>query len=398
MMMPTEGPKTSLMEDLQDLGLVEGNITAKSNETLGRKSDAQGGDYAGPDDGSQGPYDEAGYMKSVGDGPAGSRKEVQVRSDGNFKKDAKEAEYDEYDDEDVVFETESTNRKMVPAFLIPSDQEVQEAEERAEVDTEADRLNRAWEVVNTYFSEDEDGLNEDGLRGVINAMGYALNIAVEDIANLTVENERVIEAVNELTGLLQEAENALYEGGHNGMDYPDDDDDDDDKKDDDDDDKKGYDSYDDDEDESKKKMPPWLQKKDESRRYRGRVLTEDCELTSLASELRYIGESRTTRAIDVQSELIEGYESILDTCSDVVARIIDVITEDADLEEGEELEFYEDDERVQVARFFESIADDATRYLSRLADGDVPFRIAQADLGKLYGDMEKGIETMHTVE
>ena len=113
MMLPTEGPKTSLMEDLQDLGLAEADITAKSNETLGRKSDAEGGDWVGPDDGSQGSHNEKGYMQS-GDKAAGSRKEVQVRSDGNFKKEAK-AE-DEDNDGDVV--AEAGNGKMVPAFLI----------------------------------------------------------------------------------------------------------------------------------------------------------------------------------------------------------------------------------------------------------------------------------------
>ena len=394
MMLPNTGPTSTLMEDLSDLGLVEAQNKEPSAKSNAKGSgyaqpDAKGGDYAGPPPEGEGGYHKEGdFAVDAGDSAAGARRNVPVRQDGNVGPSASNPakNEDEEGDEETVVESSG---KMVPAFLIPTEEEVQEAEEQQQALAEEDRLSRAWEVVNTYFSEDDDGLNEEGLRGVINAMGYALNTAVEDIANLTVENERLTEAVNELTGLLHEAESGLYEGGYNGkMDY-DDEDEDKDKDDDEDEEKKG------------KKLPPWLKgKKDdyEESRNRSANLTEDEDLASLASELSTLGESRATRAIDAQAELVEAYEGILSSCSEIVERIIDVMADDAGLEEGDEFEVDEDDERLQIARFFESIADDASKYLSRLADGDVPFKVAQADLGKLSADMEKGIDAMHTVE
>ena len=116
-----------------------------------------------------------------------------TRGDGKFDKEAKA--------EDI-----EAGGKMIPSFMIPTEAEVHEAEEEAQVQTEEDQLTRAWQVIHSYFSEDNDGLNESGLRGVINAMGFAVNTCVEDIANLTVENTRLTEAVSELTGLLYESE------------------------------------------------------------------------------------------------------------------------------------------------------------------------------------------------
>ena len=394
MMLPTTGPTTSLMEDLSDLGLVEGNkepAAASNKKGSGyAQADEKGGDYAGPP-----PEDEGGYYKEgdfavdAGDAAAGKRRNVGVRQGGlNRAEVGPNAQnpalnQDDWDEEDTVVAEQ--NGKMVPSFLIPTDREVYEAEAQAEIVAEEDKLSRAWEVVNSYFTEDDDGLNEDGLRGVINAMGYALNTAVEDIANLTVENERMTEAVNELTSLLHEAEAGLYEGGYNGKmgDYDDEDKDDDEDEDED----------DDDEDEKSKKRRPW-----EESRSRRANLTEDRALTSLASELSTLGESRQSRAIDAQTRLVEAYEGVYGACADIVERIVDVMADDADLAEGEEFEVDEDDERLQIARFFESIADDATKYLSRLSDGDVPFKIAEADLNKLHSDMNKGIDAMHTVE
>ena len=69
-----------------------------------------------------------------------------------------------------------------------------------------------------------------------------------------------------------------------------------------------------------------------------------------------------------------------------------------DVTEAEDLEVDESSDRVQLARFFESIAGDAEVYLEALTSGEVPFKVAEADLSKLYGDLERGIEQMHDVE
>lgn len=386
MMLPTTGPTTSLMEDLGVLGLVEGEAPAAKSNAKGKgyaKPDAQGGDYAGPPpEGEGGAYVEGDFAIDAGDPAAGKRRNVGVRSGGlnrssvgpDAANPARAAEDEEWDDEDYVAES---NGKMVPSFLIPTDYEVMEAEEAAEELAEETRLNRAWEVVRSYFTESDDGLNEEGLRGVCNAMGFALNTAVEDIANLTVENERLAEAINELTYLLREEDES--------------DDDDDDyakfmkaKK---------ASKKDDDDDEDDDEAEGW---KGESYGRRAN-LNESYELASLASELHSLGESRGTAAINRQSDLIASYEELHNVCSDVVEGIIDVMIDDAGLVEGEELEIDESDERVQIARFFESIVEDASRYLGRLSDGDVPFKVAEADLSKLHSDMQKGIDAMHSV-
>ncbi len=386
MMMPTTGPTTSLMEDLGVLGLVEGaDAPAAKSNAKGKgyaKSDADGGDFAGPPpEGEGGHYKEGDFAVDSGDKAAGARRNVGVRWRGlnraavgpDAANPARAAEDEEWDDEDYVAES---NGKMVPSFLIPSEYEVMEAEEEAEALAEEDRLTRAWEVVQSYFTESDDGLNEDGLRGVCNAMGFALNTAVEDIANLTVENERLAEAVNELTSLLHE-----------------DDDEDDDE--DEDDDQAAYMKYMRAKAKSKKKDDD-DEGMEESYGRRAN-LSESYELSSLASELNSLGESRGTAAINRQSDLIESYEELRDSCAEIVESIIDVMVDDAGLEEGEELDVDESDERVQIARFFEGIVEDASRYLYRLSDGDVPFKVAEADLSKLHTDVQKGIDAMHSV-
>ena len=391
MMLPAQGPTSSLMEDLGDLGLIEGkseNLAEAKNSEPSAKSnakgsgyaqtDAKGGDYAGPNDGKEGPhYKEGDYMVDAGDTAAGSRFNVPVRSGGLDRSEVgpsasnpAKAE-DEYYEGDTVVEG---SQKMVPNFLVPTEEEVAEAEEEDAALAEERMLESAWETVNAYFSEDEDGLNEAGLRGVINAMGYALNVAVEDIANLSSENYRLSEAVDELTGLLHEAESCPDEDEDDGK-------------------KKG------------KKLPPWMKKKDddyddeveESRAYSAN-LTESYDDSSLLDELRNLGEDRAIQAVDTQSKLIEGFETCASACREIVDRIVDVMAEDQGVSEAEDLVIDDEDERVQLAQFFESIADDADAYLARLSDGDVPFRVAEADLNKLYGDMERGIEQMHTAE
>jgi len=402
MMLPTQGPTSSLMEDLLDLGLVESqnqdNSLTEANKGAPStdnkkgagyaKSDDKGGDYAGPDDGKEGYYKEGEFMLNVGDGPAGTRKNVPVRSGGLDRADvgpsASNPAKNEDDGEFGEVVTDSANNKMVPAFMIPTEQEVEEVQQQEAEQAQHDLLARAWETIHAYFAEDNDGLNEEGLRGVINACGHALNVAVEDIAGLTTDNERLSEAVEELTGLLHEAEKGdPSEGG-----YSDDDDDDDD-----------------DDDQSKKGTPDFFKamkkkkgKKEES--YQAVAnLNESLADSSLLDEIRNIGsDDRPTRAIDAQSKLIEGFETARDSSREIVDRIVQVIADDQGIEEAKNLQLDENDERVQIARFFESIAQSAENYLSHLAEGEVPFRVAEADLTKIHSDMERGIEAMHTVE
>lgn len=394
MILPTQGPDSTLLEDLADLNLIEtkpkideaknAEPSAVSNKKGNgyAKSDDKGGDFAGPDDGKEGDaYKEGDYMLNVGDSAAGSRKNVPVRSGGVDRSevgpDASNPAKAESEDADGEQVAETAHTKMVPAFLVPTEEEVAEAQEADAEQAQKEMLESAWATVQAYFAEDEDGLNEDGLRGVINAMGYALNVAVEDIALLTGENERLSEAVSELTNLLSEAEKE---------------DEDEEKEE-----KAGNGDDEEEGEEQAKKLPPWLAKKEESAAQRSN-LTEAFEDKSLLSELRQLGEDTTSQALDKQAELVAAFESVRDTCNEIVARIAEVVAEDQGVTEAEDLEVDEEDERVKLALYLDGIAEDSEKYLESLASGEVPFRVAEADLAKLRSDLERGVEHMHTIE
>lgn len=392
MMLPAQGPTTTLTEDLDALfpeRLKEGKDTPATKVQQHKVSDEEGGDFAGAG-GKSDPQDPGGAVDlDTGDTKgAGYYKYVPGRGDedvgptGKYGRSRGGAKNEDYE------EVASLSGKMVPSFMIPptpSAQEVAEAEERLAEQAQTDQLNNAWEVINAYFSEDEDGLNEEGLRGVINAMGHALNVAVEDIAMLQSENVRLTEAVNDLNGLLREAEEGMPFGGKQAAPFG--------KKDD----------EDEDEDEGK---PAWMkkgdddededEKKEESRR-RGGNLMEDASLNSILDEVAAIGGSPRQQALNAQEALVSAFESVVESASDILERVVDVIREDEGLAEDEEIELPEDDQRLKVAQYFYGIAEDAQNYLTRLADGDVAFRVAEEDLNRLHGDIQKGIDAMHKI-
>jgi len=370
MMLPVQGPTSTLMEDLDFLGLNEGSKESKGSPSTSpaqtKEPDNKGGDYAGPP-GDKKPGDPGGDVDLQGDEPAGHYTYVPVRGDENVGPTGKYGS----SRGGAKNEDENVNGKMIPSFMIPttpSAQEVAEQEEKLAEEAEKDQLTRAWEVVNTYFSEDNDGLNDQGLRGVINAFGFALNTAVEDIALLSSENVRLTEAVNDLNQILKEADDESDDKG---------------KK------PKFWENGDEDEDED--------EKKDESAQSVAN-LQEDASLNSILDEVASIGGSPERQAVSTQSKLIEGFEKAAESASDLVERIVSVIRDDEGLEEDDEINLPEDDQRVQVAQFFYTIAEDAQNYLSRLADGDVAFRVAEEDLNRLHNDIQKGIEAMHHVQ
>jgi len=354
------------MEDFDALGLSEGKKSEPSSKPEQVKEpDSKGGDYAGPP-GDKKPGDSGGDVDLQGDEAAGHYTYVPVRSDTKSQGVAKAES--------------SENGKMVPSFMIPTEEEVQQNAEQLAEQAEKDQLKRAWEVINAYFSEDEDGLNEAGLRGVINAMGHALNVAVEDIALLSNENVRLTEAVNDLNRLLREEEEEEEEEGEEKRSKP------------------AWmkpKSKEDDEDEDEDEDEGEAKSRFESRR--GGNLMEDASLNSILDEVASLGGSPRKQAVSAQARLIEGFEGAAASAADLVERIISVMRDDEGLSEDEDLEFEEGDQRAEVARFFYSIAEDAQNYLTRLADGDVAFRVAEEDLKRLHNDIEKGIEAMHHI-
>jgi len=374
MMLPAQGPNSTLMEDFDILGLSEASHEPSTKVRQVKKSDEEGGDSAGAP-GDKEPGDPGGDVDLEGDKAAGHYTYVPVRGDENVSPTGK------YGSGRGGAKNEDVNNKMVPSFMIPSETEVTESNERLAEAAEKDQLTKAWEVINTYFGEDDDGLNDAGLRGVINAMGHALNVAVEDISMLSSENVRLTEAVNDLNQILKEGDD--YDADDKG------------KKD------------------KKKSLPPWMKNKDdedededdgeaeggemgESRRTRSN-LQEDDSLNSILDEVASIGGTPKQQAINAQAKLIEGFEKVMDSATDLVERIVSVIRVDEGLDENEEISLPEGDQRAEVAQFFYSIAEDSQNYLTRLTDGDVAFRVAEEDLNRLSADIQKGIEAMHHI-
>lgn len=388
MMLPVQGPTTTLMEDFDVLGLnkdrknldeAKGSAPSTSPPQT-KEPDEKGGDYVGPP-GDKKPGDPGGDVDLQGDKPAGHYTYVPVRGDENVGPSGK------YASGRGGAKNEDVNSKMIPAFMVPSEQEVQENDEALAEQAEKDQLKRAWEVINTYFGEDDDGLNEQGLRGVINAFGFALNTAVEDVALLSSENVRLTEAVNDLNRILKESElSEGYGGKSKKMPWMKKDDDDEDMN---------YAKKGDDDDDMKKKKKKGMDYEESGRS--GNLL-ESASLSSILDEVSSIGGSPERQAVTAQTRLIDGFEKAAGSASDLVERIVSVIRADEGLSEDDEIDLPEDDLRVQVAQFFYTIAEDAQNYLSRLTDGDVAFRVAEEDLNRLHGDIEKGIEAMHHIK
>lgn len=402
-MLPAQGPTSTLMEDLTALGInkpeskvvTEDKATPDSKVKQVKQDDSKGGDYAGPP-GDKDPKDPGGDVDLQGDEAAGHYTYVPVRGDENVGPDGKYGKSRGGAKNESVEEVRG--KKMVPSFMIPpapTEAEIAESQEKLAEQAAADQLNRAWEVINAYFSEDEDGLNEEGLRGVINAMGHALNVAVEDIAMLQGENVRLTEAVNDLNRLLKESEESLAEGKMppevlakmkgEKPEAKDDEDEDEDE---------------DDKDEGKKlpfggKQALPFGKKEESKR--GANLMEDASLNSILAEVASIGGSPQKQAVTAQAKLVEGFESVLESAAEITDRIVKVIREDEGLAEDADIELPEGDERLVVAQYFHGIAEDAQNYLTRLADGDIAFRVAEEDLNRLRDDIQKGVVAMHKI-
>ena len=369
MMLPASGPTTSLTEDMDALFGSNRLVESKDPESKikqTKETDARGGDYAGPP-GNKTPDEGGDVDLDVGDEAAGHYTYVPVRGDKARKGDAQAESYEEV----------SSNNKMIPGFLIPaalSHDEIAEQEEELAEAAERNQLDNAWQVINAYFSEDEDGLNEDGLRGVINALGHALNVAVEDIGMLQSENVRLTEAVNDLNNILKEGEEGMPFGGKQATPFG--------KKQDDEDEDEDEDEDDDEQEESYR---------------RGGNLMEDASLNSILDEVASIGGSPRQQALNAQSKMIEAFEQVAESAAEILDRVVGVIREDEGLAEDEEIDLPEDDSRLKIAQYFYGIAEDAQNYLDRLAEGDVAFRVAEEDLNRLSADVQKGIDAMHKI-
>ena len=130
MMLPAQGPNTTLMEDMNVLGLSEGkkdSVSAKAPQV--REPDEKGGDYAGPP-GDKSPGDPGGDVDLQGDAAAGHYTYVPVRGDENVGPDGKYGGSRGGAKNEDIEEAASVGGKMIPSFMVPTAQEVHEQDER----------------------------------------------------------------------------------------------------------------------------------------------------------------------------------------------------------------------------------------------------------------------------
>lgn len=115
------------------------------------------------------------------------------------------------------------------------------------------------------------------------------------------------------------------------------------------------------------------------------------ELVKNLSDLKSTVESSADQA-SAAEELIEGFSSISSVAKQYYERIADEVSEDKDVGE--------DDPRVAMGRYLESICNDATERASALADGEDRWSIDQfaEDLQALAADLDDAMEAMKEID
>jgi len=128
---------------------------------------------------------------------------------------------------------------------------------------------------------------------------------------------------------------------------------------------------------------------------------EGTPISELVQHLADLREAVTATAPEIEeieeetghdsNELIEGLKAIHDTAVTFYERIA------SELQEAEEIE--EDDARVTMGRFLESIADDAHGVATNIAeDEEIDLEDAAGDLENLAADLNDAIEAMKEIE
>jgi len=392
-MLYNHAPLPSLEEDLREFNLLQEDAGPSTKQPQVREPDNRGGDYAGPPQGQDEPK-EAGYAVSVNDKAAGWRVNVPVRPDTTSQGTAK-AE-DEYTDGESV--EEAHGKKKLPAFLLQKKQESDDVEtQNAIAEAEAAReelVSRATDVIESYYANTEQ-LGEDEYKAVIDA--YAV---LADAYDATLES-----VTSQLQSVMETDDNdaddnpfARYQKKSKKKKSDDDKDEDDDKDDD----------KDEDGDEDDAPKGKQILKMSESatptigRARRLMAESSNKGLGSLVNDLKNLEESLTgdsteANAVDRHAALIEGLESMRDSCTSICQSILGVLQTEAGVAEDEAVDLDGDDDRVQLGAFFESIIEDCENHLAALAEGELDDDTAQEDLARMAADVERGVESMKTV-
>lgn len=283
--------------------------------------------------------------------PEEKKEEPKAEKPGAEKKD---------DDKE---EKKEAPAKEMPAFL------QKKAEEEAQADF-AVKLEAAWDVVRSYYtmSEAEDkALKAEDLRTVIDAYAFIC----EAQFNSGEPTKKPQETPGEGADLFPDGENPLKQKATANSPL----------------------------------APEWKKDKYGERgraksdkspaapyHRSGPVKTEG--LSELVADLVAIRDAvqsgPSAEDLAVQESLIEGFEAIKATASEVAARI--------GAELSEEKNVSKDDDRKAALDYFTSIAEDAGFVLTALANNEVEATDAAEDLKQIGAELKKGLETLKSVK
>lgn len=344
--MMNQKPTTSLEEDLKQLGLMAGDVSARP---LAEDGGMDGDEATEPKDDKDDEKDEKAEKKD---------------KDKDEKKDHKEPDGDE-----------GPAKKGPPPGLAAMLAK-KEAEESYVSFTE--RHEAAWDVYRHFHSlneaEDRDLTTED-LRTVVEALEIMLEAAYNDAeptkepkdipgankVDAFPDGEDPIKQNAAQTGPLALGKKVTVAGdGYNLS-------------------KTGAAKND--------KGEPY------SPRHRSQPAPTNEGLESLVSELKslqsQVAESEpSAEQLAISSQLIEGFEAVRDTAAAVFKGI------DAELAESKAVE---GDPRLAARAHFEGIANDAAEILNAIATGEVEIADAAADLNTISDDLKAGLDGLQGV-
>lgn len=389
-MMMIKPPTSSLAEDLRGLGMLSEEAPtaagSKANDTLPKQGSSKPSEQ-GYDDGKDSEAYAERHNVVVRDDKKGQA-DPAANNDGPAKAEDNETAY-------------TVNEGKLPPFLAKMMMMKKHKHHKA-MQHEAEQaaqalLGRSFDLIGAYHAAPDDrAFSADELHAVVEAYSIVAD-----------EYDTMLESVSSdydtLYRSLQEA--AAAEG--------DEDEDEDDKGDEDEDEDEGAPKHkakakakdDDDKDDEGDEAEQQDESIAPSLSLARRVLSEGRRpskkspaLDGLLKDLRSLTESTdTASSTDDHARIIEGFETVRDTCVSYRDQIFTALSDEAGVQEGEELELDTDDERVKLGAYFEGIATDSSRILTAIVRGEFDDSNAMSDLATLHQDLEKGVAKLQQI-
>jgi hypothetical protein len=123
------------------------------------------------------------------------------------------------------------------------------------------------------------------------------------------------------------------------------------------------------------------------------VKTDGSAISELVSDLADLRSAlvESTQPETTFEELLEGFTSVHDTATAIYEKIAAEVTEAEDVDPDE-------DERVQIGRHFEGIANDAAAIIEAIKNEEADIAEASEDLAKIAADLHEAMEAMKEID